>query len=233
MNVLSINGSFRRERGNTALILKPFLAGLEWSGATVERLDVHDLRIHPCEEEYACWYQTPGQCFLSDDMRWVLPKMMAATLWVIASPLFSVGFPGPLVTLFDRMLPATLPSLELQDRHSRIGFRQVKPEGKIALVASCTYWERDTFDLMIKMIQSVAVTVQREFVGALLRPGSAALYPMFESKNPPQDIVEAAHQAGVELGQTGRIRETILQAVSRNLMPRAEYIRFFNEGSLE
>ena len=78
MKVLAINGSPKMDKGNTALILGPFLEGMEEKGAEVEILYTKKLNIKPCEGEISCWIKTPGECFQKDDMEMVLAKLREA-----------------------------------------------------------------------------------------------------------------------------------------------------------
>ena len=49
MNVLAINGSPNRDKGNTAQILNPFLEGMRETGADVKRYYTEDLTITSCK----------------------------------------------------------------------------------------------------------------------------------------------------------------------------------------
>ena len=63
MKVLAVNSSPKRHKGNTALLLDPFLEGLKQAGAEVELYCTKELNIGPCEGELNCWLKTPGYCF--------------------------------------------------------------------------------------------------------------------------------------------------------------------------
>ena len=54
MNVLAINASPNADKGNTALILRPFLEGTEDAGGRVQVLYTKRLRINPCRGEFNC-----------------------------------------------------------------------------------------------------------------------------------------------------------------------------------
>jgi multimeric flavodoxin WrbA len=54
MKVLAINSSPRMERGNTALILEPFLEGLSEGGAEVDLFYTRTLKIDPCLGCFSC-----------------------------------------------------------------------------------------------------------------------------------------------------------------------------------
>jgi multimeric flavodoxin WrbA len=85
------------DKGNTALILIPFLDGMEEAGAKVERLCTKKLKINPCQGEISCWLKTPGECFQKDDMQMVLSKLRLADIWVFATPVYLDGVTGPMI----------------------------------------------------------------------------------------------------------------------------------------
>jgi multimeric flavodoxin WrbA len=68
MKALAINSSPNKGKGNTALILKPFLEGMKEAGAEVELYHTSDLKINPCQGDLSCWLRTPGECIHNDDM---------------------------------------------------------------------------------------------------------------------------------------------------------------------
>jgi len=52
MKVLAINGSPMMGKGNTALILAPFLQGMEEAGAEIDLFYTKKLKINPCQGEF-------------------------------------------------------------------------------------------------------------------------------------------------------------------------------------
>ena len=75
MKVVAINSSPNMEKGNTALVLAPFLEGIEEMGGKVELFYTKKLKINPCQGEFNCWRKTPGECFQKDDMQMLLPHI--------------------------------------------------------------------------------------------------------------------------------------------------------------
>jgi multimeric flavodoxin WrbA len=88
VKVVAINASPKMDKGNTALILDPFLDGMREASAEVELFYTKKLEIKPCQGELNCWLRTPGRCFRSDDMETVLSAMRTADIWVLATPLY-------------------------------------------------------------------------------------------------------------------------------------------------
>ncbi|MFW9991442.1 MAG: flavodoxin family protein [Candidatus Odinarchaeota archaeon] len=99
MKVLAINSSLNMNEGYTAVILNPFLEGMEVTGAEIELFFTRKLRIKSCRACYDCWFKTPGRCAVNDDMQWLLPKFKKAEIWVLASPIYSDGINSQMKTV--------------------------------------------------------------------------------------------------------------------------------------
>ena len=105
LNVIAINGSPRQAKGNTALILEPFLQGLEDRGANIQLFYASRLKVKPCTcGELACWYRTPGECVLKDAMQELYPQLKQAHILVIASPIY-LPMPGDMQNIINRLIP--------------------------------------------------------------------------------------------------------------------------------
>ncbi|HWQ20621.1 MAG TPA: flavodoxin family protein, partial [Methanotrichaceae archaeon] len=229
MKVLAFNSSPQKDKGNTAMILNPFLEGLKEAGAEVELLYTRDLNIKPCYGDFACWLKTPGKCAQKDDMEWIRPKVGQADVVVLATPVYCDGVTGPMKMLMDRMVPGALPFFEIRDDHTRHPHRDTGKRGKMVLVSSCGLWEKDNFDPMVAHIQAFCRNANSKFEGALLRPHGPALRGMLEAGAPVRDVIDAAKDAGRQLARDGRISSETLSTVSRDLMSREMYMNIVNQ----
>ena len=99
MKVLGLMGS-PRIKGNTDLLLDEALEGAKKQGADVEKIVVDRLRIAPCKEYYGC--MRDGNCVIRDDMDDVYPKLVAADVVIVASPMFFYGISAQMKALIDR-----------------------------------------------------------------------------------------------------------------------------------
>ena len=229
MKVVAINGSPKMDKGNTALILEPFLEGMREVGAEVELFYTKKLKINPCQGDFRCSTETPGECFQKDDMQMLHPKLCEADIWVFATPVYASGMTGPLKNLIDRILiPLGEPFLELRDGRCHHPLREGTKPGQVVLVSSCGYWEMDNFDLLLAHIHAFCEHAEREFAGALLRPHGPALQPMMEKGVPIDDIFEAAKEAGRQLVEDGKMSPATLAVVSRELLPLEMWARGTN-----
>jgi multimeric flavodoxin WrbA len=230
MKVLAINSSPRMGKGNTALILNPFLEGMKEAGAEVELFYTRKLNIKPCTGEFNCWLKTPGECYHDDDMKILLPKFVEADVIIIASPVYVFGITGPMKNLFDRTLPMAHPFLELREGHSHHPSRGTPKTRKYVLVSNCGFWEKDNFDPLISYMETFCKNKGSEFAGALLRPHGEAMPTMLKMGIPIGDIFEAAKEAGSQLVTKQKMSQETLDAVSRELLPREMYIQNANQS---
>ena len=229
MKVVAINSSPNMDKGNTALILGPFLEGMGEAGADVELFYTRKMKINPCQGEFNCWLKTPGKCFQKDDMQMLLPKLTEADVLVLATPLYVDGVTGPMKNLLDRIIPLAQPFFELRDGHCRHPGRDGSRGSQLVLVSNCGFWEMDNFNPMLVHMEAVSKNMGREFAGALLRPHGPALMGMMEMGAPVDDILDAAKEAGRQLVEDGRMSFEILKSVSRELLPLQMYLEIVNK----
>ncbi|WP_440948292.1 flavodoxin family protein [Methanosarcina sp. T3] len=217
------------DKGNTAMILNPFLEGMKEAGAEVELFYTSKLNIHPCTGEFNCWLKTPGKCLHNDDMNLLYPRIDAADVIVFATPVYVDGITGPMKNLIDRIIPLAQPFFELQDEHCRHPARGETKARKFVLVSNCGFWEKDNFDPLLVHMKALCKNLSAEFSGALLRPHGGAMSGMLEMGAPIGDIFEAAKEAGRQLVKEHRMSPETLDIVSRELLPREIYIQIINQ----
>lgn len=230
MRVIAFNASPRMEKGNTALILNPFLEGMQEARADVERFHLAQLKIAPCRGCFTCWLRTPGECIQKDDMEWILPKVRAADVIVYASPIYCHGIAGPLKILMDRMVALASPFIEAVEGRTRHLPAPGEKRHRFVFVSTCGLWGMENFDAALAHMKAVTRDPPAEFAGALLRPHGEALRALLRMGAPVQDVIEAAREAGRELARTGSIPPSTLQTVSRELLPMEAYIQMVNDS---
>ena len=228
VQVLAINGSPLMDKGNTALILTPFLEGMKEAGAEVALVYTKILKINPCQGEFNCWLKTPGKCFQEDDMQMLYPKLREADIWVLATPVYVDGLSGPMKNLLDRVIPLVQPTFELRDGHCRHPLREGSRRGQVVLVSNCGFWELDNFDPLLVHVKAACKNASREFAGALLRPHGPALRPMRDMGLAVDDVFQAAQEAGRQLIQDRKMSPETLGIVSRELLPLEMYVQVVN-----
>lgn len=222
-------GSPHGWNGTTAMILKPFLEGLQEGGCEIVSFDLSNMKINPCRGDLSCWLLTDGDCIQNDDMIKVLNATKDGDIFVLATPVYVDGMTGLLKNLIDRMIPLVLPFVEYDDQHMWHPWRNEKRQTQMVLIATCGFWKLSNFDPLVKHIEAICANFGSEYVGALLRPHAPAMLEMQRMGLNIDDIFIAAKQAGIELAQFGQIPWTTLDTISRPLVERELYVDNLNK----
>ena len=217
MKAIAINGSPHMDKGNTAMILNPFLEGLKEAGCDVEVFYTRKLNIGPCNGDLSCWLINPGVCAQKDDMQMLGPKLKEADIIIWASPVYYSGVTGPLKNLMDRQLPFHVPG------------NMGRKKQKIVLVSTCGDWDISMFDPLLMQMKALysRPDESNSFAGALLRPMADGVKEMIKAGETGlfDGVLQAAKEAGRQLAREGMISEELQQKVSRALMPRDAYYK--------
>ena len=132
MRVCILMGS-PRLHGNTAELLKPFMARLKELGCEVDYITLQDKKILPCRGCYACQNVLDGfGCPQEDDVRGILESIVRCDCLVLATPIYTWYCPAPMKALLDR----TYCMNKYYGKEKGPGFWQGK---KLAVVATCGY----------------------------------------------------------------------------------------------
>jgi multimeric flavodoxin WrbA len=100
MKILALAGS-PRKKGNSDLLTEAFLDGAKSKGGVTEKVYLNDLAMRGCQACYAC--VKSGRCKQRDDMTGLYDKLLAADLWVLATPVYWWGPSAQLKLALDRM----------------------------------------------------------------------------------------------------------------------------------
>jgi len=222
--VIAFNCSPRMEKGNTALILNPFIDGMKRGGAKVDLLYTKRLKIQPCIGDFRCWSEgTLGECHFHDDMTAVLDKMARAETWVFGVPVYA-KLPGELQNLFNRMMPLFKPNVLVRGRTLIPTRRKDVRVKRVALVSTSGWWGLENFDLLIKNVEFMAKIFDVELARPLLRPDSSLFRRMVKSGDGCSRILEAAEEAGAQLVKKGDISKESARRVQVPLRSLKEFM---------
>jgi len=98
---MTILGSPRRY-GNTAQVLEWIEEPLRAEGHRIDRANIWEHQIGNCKESHQCRYPQSTACGTPDDAGKLFERVLDADRVLIASPVFSWGFPAPMKALLDR-----------------------------------------------------------------------------------------------------------------------------------
>jgi len=220
--VVAINGSPRMEKGNTFMVLTPFLQGMKEAGADVELFYASRLDVEPCTGEFHCWYEKPGECYIKDDMELLYPKLREAETLVLATPVY-IPLPGEMQNMINRLCPLIEPMLETREGRTRARFHKDVKIKKIVLVSTSGWWEMGNFDTLERIARELGEDASVEFAGAVLRPHAYLMKENGALTEEGKAVQEAARSAGYELVKEGRMKQETLDKVSRPLVSQEEF----------
>jgi multimeric flavodoxin WrbA len=227
--IVAFNGSPNSSDGNTGFILSRFIEGLKEGSADVTLFNLVEMDISPCRGDLACWLRTDGDCIQNDDMIKILPEMQEADIILFATPLYVDGMTGILKNAIDRMIPLVLPFVEVMGENMWHPWRSEKKDIKIALISTCGFWKIENFDPLVTHVKAMAKNFSAEYAGAILRPHAPAFIQMHKMGAPVDDIIHAIKNAGKELAETGKMKDSDLQMISRPVLERDEYVDRLND----
>jgi len=104
MKIVGINGSPKREKSQTRLLVMGVLEGARHAGADVTFVDICSLDIKYCMACGNCYAK--GECIHDDDFPMLFLKLMEADGIVLGSPNYINSVTAQLKTMFDRMADA-------------------------------------------------------------------------------------------------------------------------------
>ncbi|NWF52116.1 MAG: flavodoxin family protein [Nitrospirae bacterium] len=99
MKIIAFFGS-PREGGNTELLLKETINGIEDSGFKVHVFNLNRMNITPCQNCGGC--DDTGICIYEDDMSQIYEAIREADRIIIASPVFFFGVSAQTKIIIDR-----------------------------------------------------------------------------------------------------------------------------------
>jgi multimeric flavodoxin WrbA/putative sterol carrier protein len=228
MKILAINGSPRGKKSNTDRILQPFLEGAREAGAETETVYLKGKKINYCLGCFTCWSKTPGVCVHQDDMPALLEKLRQADITVYATPLYVFTVTAQMKAFMDRHIPILEPFIIERDGQYIHPPRYEARHSKVVLISNCGFPERHHFSGLEETFHCFTSGPDSELVGAILCAGGELL------KQPAMEeslrwYVDAAHQAGREVVEQGRIAPETQETLDRPLVADpAVYSRMAN-----
>ena len=227
LKVTAINGSPNQAKGNTAMILEPFLEGLIEKNAVVDLFYASQLKVQPCTcGSLICWQQTPGECIFQDAMQAVYSVLREADILVLATPIY-VPLPGDMQNFINRLCPLLKPELTFREGRTRARFRKDVRIKTIVLLATGGWWEKENFDTLIRIVREIAELASVTFGGAIIRPQAHLMRKDGQLTEQGQGILEIVKHAAHELILEGQVRERTLEMIRRPLISENEYKEIF------
>ena len=224
--VVVINGSPRMHRGNTGMVLAPFVESLEEEGADVQLLYASKIDARPCNCGIMhCWRDaTPRQCIHHDEMEMVLQVVKEAQYLVIASPVY-IPLPSELQNVINRLCPLIDPELVFKEGRTRVRFRDDVQIENISLVSTTGWWEAANADTLCRVVEELAADASVQYGGAIVRPHADLMRNKTGITGKGLDVLQHVRKAAKELLDLGAFQPETLETISRPLILQKNYFR--------
>jgi multimeric flavodoxin WrbA len=99
MKIIAFIGS-PREQGNTELLLKEMIRGIETFRLEVKTINLNLMTIKPCQDCSGC--DETGECIIDDDMSEIYKEIRIADRIILASPIFFFALSAQTKIMIDR-----------------------------------------------------------------------------------------------------------------------------------
>ncbi len=234
MRITAFNGSVRKERGNTHVMVSAFLAGAQEAGAEVENVFLCDATIGACRACYRCWTATPGRCVQSDDMADLLAKFLGSDVVVFASPLYVDNVTGPMKMFMDRLIPVADPHMEPDEAGETRHRRKNERPAKMVAISNCGYPEQSHFQVLRLLYRRMARNFHCELAAEIYRGGGGLLTASIPELRPAVEAYERlVRQAGREIVAEGTLSEATVAKLEGPLVgmqaDAGQYIQSVNQ----
>lgn len=227
MKILVFNGSPKKDKSDTMHITRAFLAGIkEKISPEVKVINVIDSHIEYCRGCFTCKING-GTCVYDDDMKMVLPEIIASDLLIFNFPLYCYGMPAPLKALVDRTLP--LSSMRMKwdgNRYIHVGQADFSHLHYL-MICGCGFPNsRNNFEPMVAQFK-------------LLFPQNHTIItvpesPMFnapEATGVTQPRLELVQKAGKQYAERWGIDDELLREIGSPMIPEETYAAIVNSNA--
>jgi len=188
MKLLVFNGSPRKSKGTTDVLLEAFIEGARSSGADIEKHHIVDLDINGCRGCFNCWWVTPGKCIQRDDMDKLLPSIVEADVMVLGTPIYGRNVTNYVQKLLERTFVFSLPEMVNRGGETQHPGR-VNKFPRLVLVATCGFPDTSNFDI-VRALYPMAIPI-------LLPAAQLLLYE--EGKKQLSSFLQAVKLAGEKI----------------------------------
>ncbi len=211
-DIVVLNGSPRGRNGYTFYYLGKLLDGISKTTAAVEIIDLCKRAISPCNGCYSCWKNPESGCVQHDDVSRIYSRMDAADIVIYAFPLYYDGVPGILKNLIDRGLYRMHPYMIEGNGLTRHPRRSIRNQ-RMMVFAICGFPEYEHFQAVQSYFRQVSHNSHIPIGSQVYRTACMHLFGNPVEYRKLNDICEALHAAGEELGRTGLIGDRLIRRI--------------------
>jgi FMN-dependent NADH-azoreductase len=159
MKVVAINGSPKGKNSNTSIMINALLKGIKSPQTEIFKIYLSEMNIEYCRGCYSCWFKSPGNCIIHDDMKDLINLMNDTNIFIFGSPLFFNNISGTLKVFFDRLTAAG------GDPHKKGIDRQSGNVPCFIMMSNCGLPDRTQFEVLSLWIRKVSKMIGSKLIG--------------------------------------------------------------------
>ncbi|MCR5611320.1 MAG: flavodoxin family protein [Clostridiales bacterium] len=226
MRILVLNGSPKRDKSDVMHVTSAFLEGMKEAGTQeIEIINVIDRHIEYCTGCFSCMHNG-GTCFIEDDMKEVLEKILESDLLLLSFPLYCYGMPAPLKAVIDRVLPlSSMAMTKVGDRYDHVAQADFSRLSYL-MISGCGFPNsRHNFEPAVEQfklmfpVEHTCITVPES--------------PMFsapEAAPVTEPRLQLVKEAGRQYAAARTIDEALMEAICSPMIPEEVYASIVNSG---
>lgn len=239
MKITVINGSPKGRESNTNLMIDAILKGAQEVGAETTTIFLAEKEIKHCKGCFSCWFVTPGQCSMKDDMSDILSLGEGTDILVLATPLRYGNISGMLQGFIERMIVLCNPYFEKDPitqmhRHPKktlaAELEMSFYRSKLVVIANGGLPDREpNFHVPSLWAKRLAFYNHTEVIGEIYAPQGGLLNIQEADLQPILNhYFELLTRAGKEIATENSLSAETQNRLGQNLIPDDIYIEHVN-----
>jgi hypothetical protein len=239
MKITVINGSPKGRDSKTNIMVEAFLKGAREAGAETTSIFLAEKEIKHCKGCFSCFFATPGQCSINDDMADILSVGEGTDILVLATPIRYGNISGMLQGFIERMIMLCSPYFEKDPIFQMHRHPKKTPEAelkisfyrsKLVMIASGAIPDREpNFQVPSLWVKRLAFYNHTEVIGEIYAPQGGLLIIQEGDLQPILDnYFELLAKAGEEIATKSSLSEETQNRLSQNLISDDIYIQHVN-----
>lgn len=220
MKFAAFNGSPGGKDSATNRIMKAFLNGAKCAGADTENYQLCEYKINQCKGCFTCWFQSPGECVMKDEMKELLAAYQSADVVCFGSPVYSWNMTALLKNFIDRLVPLKSPLMTENDGDFDMADTEQRIQKYVA-VSNCGFPGDHNFSIIKAAFSccNPSLEIYRN-CGKLLKSKQVSV------QGRVSEYLNIVEKAGYEMASDGEVCEVTREQLSLPLMEVQEYVKF-------
>ena len=223
MKITIFNGSPKGMYSNTDVLAQAFIEGAKQAGAETANVYLINQDIKHCTGCFSCWFRTPGNCIINDDMSELLDIYKNSDIVCFGTPVYLWNMTACLKNFLDRLIPVKSPNVQQNDGSFDMADGHFKmPE--VIIISNAGFPGNNNFDTLKKVMEPAQPILEiYRNCGMLLRAGDERIQQIVS------EYLSYVTQAGYQIASDGKITGDVANGLNMELMTVPEYVKYISK----